>query len=168
MSFILKTNLKLHFFEVLPFNEVFVGLFVMIKSWSETFITTYVLFAAFSTWKNKIHYILRTTAQVIMLDAIFSLSNERFKLLFSQNKFALFTPCAFSVTDFLALLDTFLALLIILIMSIFSKAFSCSLPDGGSNCISDLRQCTSKFRKHRMIYGITFKITFICYTLSFV
>ena len=168
MSFILKTNLKLHFFDVLPFNEVFVGLFVMIKSWSETFITTYVLFAAFSTWKNKMYYILRTTAQVIMLDAIFSWSNERFKLLCSQNKFALFTPCAFSVTDFLALLDTFLVLLIILIISIFSEAFSCSLPDGGSNYISDLRQYTSKFRKHRMIYGITFKITFICYSLWFI
>ena len=68
------------------------------------------------------HYILRTTAQVIMLDTIFSLSNERFKLLYSQNTFALFTPRAFSVTDFLALLDTFLALLIILIIAIFSKA----------------------------------------------
>ena len=59
MFVILKVSMKWRLFDRIPFNEIPMGSLIIVKSRSETFCTTYVLFRTCFAWK-EVHNIIGT------------------------------------------------------------------------------------------------------------
>ena len=91
MFAIFKVSEKWRLFDGIPFNEIPMSWLITVKSRSETFCTTCVLFRTCFAWK-KVHNIVGTTVQIIVLYAIFSLGTKRSKFFSSHKMFAYFAP----------------------------------------------------------------------------
>ena len=147
MFFILKVSVKSRLFDGIPINEIPIGWLLVVESWLKTFSTTCVMFWTWFAWK-KIHSIVGMTVQVLVLNIIFSLGTERSKCFSSHNMFACFAPSTstWSATAFFLFKRCYvrshknifqLLALLNLIIGIFSRVFSCSLPGINNMCISD-------------------------------
>ena len=172
---IFKMSMKWCLLDGIPFNETPMGWLVIVKSRSNIFSITSVLFRACSAWK-KMHNIAGTTVQIIRLNTIFSLCTERCKRFSSNKMFAYFAPSTSSGSAAASLLfkecylhshknifQTFCSSKPII--GTFSKTFPCSL---WYKCISISESTFLSFGKPWMISNIKNNSTFISHSLSFV